>query len=234
MAKLDILVIASHPDDAELGCGGTIAKHVSLGYKVGILDLTRGELGTRGTPELRDQEAAESSKILKLAVRENLKLGDGFFKNDRDHQLPIIKAIRKYQPTIVLANAVSDRHPDHGKGASLAYDACFLSGLSKIETDQEAWRPTSFYHYIQSQWINPDFVVDVSEFWEKKIASIKAFKSQVYTPGAEGPQTYVSSKDFLDMIESRARDLGHSIGARYGEGFTARKFIGVNNLFDLR
>ena len=240
MAKLDILVIAAHPDDAELGCGGTIAKQISLGHSIGILDLTRGELGTRGTPEIRDREAQASAKILGLTIRENLGLPDGFLINDRDHQLPIIQVIRKYQPEIVLANAVSDRHPDHGKSAQLAYDASFLSGLAKIKSTlegkpQATWRPKSFYHYIQSQWLKPDFIVDVSDFWDIKMKSIAAFKSQVFSPATnDEPETYVSSKAFLEMIEARAKDFGHAIGAMYGEGFTARKFLGINNLFDLR
>ncbi|NJN41151.1 MAG: bacillithiol biosynthesis deacetylase BshB1 [Flammeovirgaceae bacterium] len=240
MVKLDILVIASHPDDAELGCGGTIAKQISLGNKVGILDLTQGELGTRGTPEIRAQEAAESTKILNLTIRENLGLPDGFFKNDREHQIPIIQTIRKYRPEIILANAVTDRHPDHGKGAQLAYDASFLAGLTKVKTsyedkNQDEWRPKSFYHYIQSQWLKPDFIVDVSDFWEVKMRSINAYKSQVFTSEKrDEPETYISSKAFIEMVEGRAKDLGHAIGAQYGEGFIARKFLGISNLFDLR
>ena len=240
MGKLDILVVAAHPDDAELGCGGTIAKQISLGYKVGVLDLTRGELGTRGTPEIRDKEASASAKIMKLTVRENLGLPDGYLKNDRDHQQPIIQVIRKYQPDIILANAIADRHPDHGKAANLVYDASFLSGLSKIETknggkQQAAWRPKSFYHYIQSQWLRPNFIVDVSDFWEIKMQAINAYKSQVYSPEkSDEPETYISSKSFMEMVEARAKDFGDAIGARYGEGFTSRRFLGINNLFDIR
>lgn len=237
--KLDILVLAAHPDDAELGCGGTIAKHVTIGHKVGVVDFTRGELGTRGTIETRAFEAVESSKILGLAVRENLGLPDGFFKNDKEHQLSVIEAIRRYQPDIVLANATYDRHSDHGKGASLAYDSCFLSGLTKIETKgstgkmQEAWRPKAVYHYIQSLFIEPDFVVDISEQWETKTNAVKAFKSQFFDPSSAEPQTYISSPDFLRMVESRAIELGHAIGVKYGEGFTVRRYPGVKSLLDL-
>jgi N-acetylglucosamine malate deacetylase 1 len=238
--KLDILVLAAHPDDVELGCGGTVAKHVSLGHKVGIVDLTRGELGTRGTPEIRAQEAKDAAAILGVSVRDNLNLKDGFFQNDPDHQLVVIRAIRKYQPDIVIANAVSDRHVDHGKGASLAYDACFLSGLSKIETkddqgkSQKAWRPSAVYHYIQSHYIEPAFVVDISDFWETKVKAIRAFKSQFHDPSSKEPSTYISSPAFLKMVESRAQELGHSIGVSFGEGFTVRRNPGVNSLFDLK
>lgn len=238
--KVDILVLAAHPDDVELGCGGTIVKHVSMGYKVGIVDFTRGELGTRGTPEVRLQEAAEAAKILGVTVRENLGLKDGFFQNDQEHQLAVIRAIRKFKPTIVLANAVHDRHVDHGKGASLAYDASFLSGLVKIETvdengtKQEAWRPEIMYHYIQSYALKPDFIVDISETWGTKMKAIKAFKSQFFDPASAEPQTYISNPSFMKMLESRAQELGHSIGVAYGEGFTVRRNPGVNSLFDLR
>lgn len=237
--KLDILVLAAHPDDAELGCAGTIVKHLAIDKKVGIVDLTRGELGTRGTVELRAAEAEESSKIMGLTVRENLGLPDGFFQNDQEHQLAVIRAVRKYRPDIVLTNAVNDRHSDHGKGASLAYDSCFLSGLAKIETKddsgvkQEAWRPKGVYHFIQSQYIQPDFVVDISAQWETKVKAIKAFKSQFFDPSSKEPQTYISSPEFLRMVEARAIELGHGIGAQYGEGFTVRRVPGVNNLFDL-
>lgn len=240
LVKLDILVLAAHPDDAELGCGGTLALHVSMGHKVGIVDFTRGELGTRGTPELRAQEAAAGAKILGVSVRDNLGLKDGFFQNDPEHQLKVIRAIRKYQPAIVLANAITDRHIDHGKGAALAYDACFLSGLTKIETRdddgnlQQAWRPPYIYHYIQSQYIEPDFIVDISKFWDKKIEAIKAFKSQFYDPSSKEPDTFISSPAFLKMVESRAQELGHTIGAAFGEGFTVRRTPGVNSLFNLR
>jgi bacillithiol biosynthesis deacetylase BshB1 len=237
--KLDILVLAAHPDDAELGCGGTIVKHIELGRKVGVVDFTRGELGTRGTVETRAAEAAESAKIMGLAVRENLGLPDGFFKNEKEHQIAVIRAVRQYKPDIVLANAVYDRHSDHGKGASLAYDSCFLSGLAKIETKdstgtrQDPWRPKVVYHFIQSQFIEPDFVVDVSDQWDTKLRAIQAFKSQFFDPKSSEPQTYISTPQFLRMIEARAVELGHAIGVTYGEGFTVRRIPGVNTLFDL-
>lgn len=232
--KLDLLVIAAHPDDAELGCGGTILKHVAMGKKVGVVDLTRGELGTRGTPETRAKEAADSAKILGLSVRENLSLPDGFFKNEREHQLEVVKAIRKYQPEIILANARYDRHPDHGRGSDLAFEACFLAGLSKVSTDQPPWRTKAMYHYIQSQLLTPDFVVDVSDFWEKKMDAIRAFKTQFYDPNSKEADTYISSPAFMKMVEARGTELGHAIGVKYGEGYTVRRFIGVDSLFDLR
>lgn len=237
--KLDILVLAAHPDDAELGAGGTIASHVAKGRKVGVVDFTRGELGTRGTPETRASEAAEGAKILGLAIRENLGLADGFFRNDEEHQRKVIQVIRKYQPEIVLANAIHDRHSDHGKGAELAYDACFLSGLAKIETKdeqgsaQKAWRPKAVYHYIQSQFIEPDFVVDVSPFWDTKVNAIRAFKTQFFNPDSKEPTTYISTPEFLNMVEARAIELGHAIGVKYGEGFTVRRYPGVDDLFSL-
>jgi N-acetylglucosamine malate deacetylase 1 len=239
LMKLDILILASHPDDAEISCAGTIARHVALGHKVGIVDLTKGELGTRGTPELRAKEATAAAKILGVAVRENLGLKDGFFQNDPTHQLAVIRTIRKFQPTIVLANAIYDRHIDHGKGASLAYDACFLSGLIRVETfddggkKQAAWRPANVYHFIQSLYIEPDFIVDISEYWEKKVEAINAFKSQFFDPESNEPETYVSSPGFIKMLEARAIDWGYAIGAKYGEGFTTRRYPGVRSLFDL-
>jgi bacillithiol biosynthesis deacetylase BshB1 len=236
--KLDILVIAAHPDDAELGCGGTIAKFVSQGYKVGVVDLTQGELGTRGTPEIRKSESEESSKILGLTVRENLGLPDGYFKNVQEDQIPIIQAVRKFRPEIVLANAVYDRHPDHGRAASLIYDACFQAGLAKLETRlqgtvQQAWRPNNVYHFIQSQWLQPDFIVDISEHWQTKMNSVKAYKSQFFNDASNEPETYISKPGFLKMIEARAIEHGHAIGVQHGEGFTVRRPIGVKNLFDL-
>jgi N-acetylglucosamine malate deacetylase 1 len=237
--KLDILVFAAHPDDAELGCGGTIAKHVSLGYKVGVVDLTRGELGTRGTVQTRDAEAKASATILGLSVRENLNLRDGFFKNDEEHQLRLIQAIRKYQPEIVLANAVHDRHPDHGKGAALAFDSFFLAGLAKVETkedgkSQKVWRPKHLYHYIQSQFIVPDFVVDVSAHWKIKMDSIMAFKTQFFDPSSKEPETFISKPSFLTFLEARAKEFGQAIGAEYGEGFTKASTLGVEDLFHLK
>lgn len=237
--KIDILVIAAHPDDAEISCGGTIAKHISLGYQVGIVDLTRGELGTRGTAEIRAKEAADAAAILNVAVRENLELRDGFFRNTEEEQTKVIGAIRKYQPEIILANAIQDRHPDHGKGAALIYEACFLSGLPKVETTdqgkpQQAWRPKAIYHFIQSEYIKPDFVVDVSAFWDKKMEALKAFKSQFYDPSSKEPETFISNPGFMKLIETRGHELGYTIGAKYGEGFTVRKLIGVDNLFQLK
>ncbi len=236
--KLDILVIASHPDDAELGCSGTIASHVAKGYKVGILDLTQGEMGTRGTSKARLLESEDSSRILSLTFRKNLGFNDVFFKDDKKHQLEIVKTIRKYQPEIVLANAVSDRHPDHKRGGDLASNACFMSGLRKIKTndegeDQEHWRPSFVYHYIQNNYIKPDFVVDITPFWEIKMASIKAFKSQFYDPNNDEPESFISSAEFLEFVEGRARELGHSINVKYGEGFTVEKMVGVKDLFNL-
>jgi bacillithiol biosynthesis deacetylase BshB1 len=237
--KLDILVIAAHPDDAELGCSGTIAAHVAKGHKVGIVDLTQGEMGTRGTPEIRLREADDAAKILGLSARENLGFKDIYFKDDANHQHELIKIIRKYQPEIVLANAVTDRHPDHGKGSSLATHACFMSGLRKIETEldgqqQDAWRPNFVYHYIQNNYIQPDFIFDISEYWDTKVASIMAYRSQFYDPNNDEPVSFISTPDFLPFIESRAREFGHRIMTKYGEGFTIERYIGVNDLFDLK
>jgi len=238
--KLDILVLSAHPDDAELGCGGTIARHISLGYKVGIVDFTRGELGTRGTPESRSSEAAEAARILGVSVRENLGLKDGFFQNDPTHQLRVIRAIRKFRPEIVITNAITDRHVDHGKGAALTVDSCFLSGLIKIETtddegnSQEVWRPKAIYHFIQSQLLMPDIIVDISGFWDAKINAIKAFKTQFFDPQSKEPETYISSPAFLKMVESRAVEFGHAIGATHGEGFTVQRMPGVDDLFNLK
>ncbi len=237
--KLDILVFAVHPDDAELGCSGTILKHISQGKKVGIVDFTRGELGTRGTAETRDLEAAESAKILGLHARENLRFKDGFFKNDEAHQLEIIKMIRKYQPEIILTNALHDRHPDHGRAGDLANDAIFYSGLRKIETSldsvvQQEWRPRLVFQYIQDRYIKPDIIVDISDFMDKKIESIRAFKTQFDSPDESEPQTYISSPEFLESVIGRARELGKNIGTQYGEGFTSRKLLGISNLFELQ
>lgn len=236
--KLDILVLAAHPDDAEISAGGTIAKHVALGYKVGIVDLTRGELGTRGTPEIREQEASNAAKILKVSVRENLELRDGFFQKTEAEKLRVVQAIRKFQPEIVLANAIYDRHPDHGRASELIDESCFLAGLVKVETTlhgetQKAWRPKVVYHFIQSQFIKPDLVVDVSDFWETKMESLRAFKSQFYDPSSKEPETFISNPGFMKLIESRGQETGYSIGVKYGEGFTVNRYIGAKNLFDL-
>lgn len=237
--KLDILAIGAHPDDIELGAGATIAKEISLGKKVGVLDLTRGELGTRGSAEIRDKEAAAAAKILNVSVRENLAFADGFFVNDKAHQLEVIKIIRKYQPEIVLCNAIDDRHIDHGKGSKLVSDACFLSGLRRIETkldkkQQTHWRPKHVYHYIQWKNIEPDFVVDVSGFMEKKLEAVLAYSSQFYDPNSKEPASPITSKNFLDSIDYRARDLGRLIGVEHAEGFTVERFVAVNSLSDLK
>ncbi|MEJ5994210.1 bacillithiol biosynthesis deacetylase BshB1 [Pedobacter sp. Du54] len=236
--KLDILVFAVHPDDAELGCSGTILKHIAEGKKVGIVDFTRGELGTRGTAETRDEEAKESAAILGLHARENLRFKDGFFKNDEEHQLEVIKMVRKYQPEIILTNALHDRHPDHGRAGDLANDAIFLSGLLKIETyldgvKQHAWRPRLILQYIQDRYIKPDIIIDISEFIEQKTACIRAFKTQFDSQDSSEPQTYISSPEFLEAVIGRSREFGKSIGTKYGEGFTSRKLLGVENLFSL-
>ncbi|MDO6490932.1 MAG: bacillithiol biosynthesis deacetylase BshB1 [Cellulophaga sp.] len=236
--KLDILVFGAHPDDAELGAGATIAKEIANGKKVGIVDLTRGELGTRGTAQTRDEEATEAAKILGVSVRENLAFKDGFFVNDKAHQLEVIKMVRKYQPEIVLCNAIDDRHIDHGKGSKLVSDACFLSGLLKIETTingeaQEKWRPKNVYHYIQWKNIEPDFVVDVTGFIDTKVKSVLAYKTQFYDTNSNAPQTPITSQNFLQSVTYRAQDLGRLIGVDHAEGFTVERFVAVNSLDDL-
>lgn len=238
MMKLDILAFGAHPDDVELGCSGTIAKEISLGKKVGIIDLTRGELGTRGSAEIRDAEAEKAAKILGVHVRENLGMRDGFFINDEKHQLEIIKMIRKYRPEIVLCNAIDDRHIDHPKGSQLVSDACFLSGLRRIETEldnknQEAWRPKLVYHYIQWKNVAPDFVVDISDFISIKMDSIMAYDSQFYNPNTKEPETPIATKNFLDSVKYRSQDLGRIIGTEYAEGFTVERYLAVNSLSDL-
>lgn len=236
--QLDILAFGAHPDDVELSCGGTIAKEVSVGKKVGIVDLTRGELGTRGSADLRAKEARQAASILGVSVRENLGLRDGFFKNDEPHQLDIIKVLRKYRPNVVLCNAQTDRHIDHGRAASLVHDACFLSGLRKIETfiddrPQKLWRPSQLYHYIQ--WNNTpcDFVVDISDFIDKKMAAILSYGSQFYDEKSKEPDTPISSQQFLDSIQNRAADLGRIIGVGYAEGFTTQRQLAVAQISDL-
>lgn len=237
--KLDLLAIASHPDDAELSCSGTLAAHVAKGFKVGIVDLTKGEMGTRGTPELRIMESEEASGILQLSARENLGFEDVYFADDKAHHLEIVKMIRKYQPEILLANAVRDRHPDHGKGASVVAKACFISGLRKAETYHEGqlqlpWRPKAVYHYIQNDYIQPDFVFDITDFWDIKLASINAFRSQFYDPDNNEPESFISKPGFMEFIEARAKEFGHQIQVKYGEGFTVERMLGVNDLFDLQ
>jgi bacillithiol biosynthesis deacetylase BshB1 len=237
--KLDILAFGAHPDDVELGCSGTIAKEVALGKKVGIIDLTRGELGTRGSVEIRNAESAKASEILGVIVRENLDMRDGFFVNDEAHQLKVIQAIRKFQPDIVLCNAIADRHIDHGKGSKLVSDACFLSGLIQIKTElngeaQQAWRPKVVYHYIQWQTIEPDFAVDITGYMDKKMESVLAYSSQFYDPKSNEPDTPIASKNFLDSIRYRAQDLGRLVGVEYAEGFTTERYVTVDSIGDLK
>ncbi|MFZ9028578.1 MAG: bacillithiol biosynthesis deacetylase BshB1 [Crocinitomicaceae bacterium] len=236
--KLDILAFAAHPDDVELSASGTVLKHIAAGKKVGVIDLTQGELGSRGTKETRKEEAAASSEILGLSVRHNLKIADGFFEINEDNKRLIIEQIRKYKPEIILANAVSDRHPDHGRAAKLVSEAAFLSGLVKIETtmegvSQEPHRPKAIYHYIQDYYMKPDLVVDVTDYFEQKMKSILAFKTQFFDPNSSEPETPISGKDFLDFIESRMRQFGRPIGAKYAEGFTVERYPGVDLLTDL-
>lgn len=238
--KLDLLIFAVHPDDAELGCSGTILKHKAAGKSVGVIDLTRGELGSRGSAEIRDAEAKAAAEILGLDVRENLAMRDGFFRNDEEHLLQIVRKIRQYQPEIVIGNAVTDRHPDHGRASQLINDAVFLSGLVKIQTEidgqpQQQWRPRLLLHFIQDTYIKPDILVDVTPFWDKKMDSIHAYKTQFYSPDYEEEnQTYISNPDFVKAVEARARDFGKSIGVTFAEGFTSAKLLGVESLFDLR
>jgi len=231
--KLDILVFGAHPDDIELGCAGTILKHIKLGLKVGVIDFTKGELGTRGTEETRSDETKNANKILGLEIRENMGFKDGFFVNDEDHKLKLIKKIRKYRPNIVITNAPSDRHPDHGRASDLTIDACFLSGLEKIETGQEVWRPKHIYHYIQFNTILPDFVVDISEEMELKIESILCYKTQFFNPNSEETETIISSADFLESVRYRAMDLGRQSDCKYAEGFITNQTLKVNSLKDL-
>ena len=236
--KLDILAFGAHPDDVELGCGGTILKEISLGKTVGIVDLTRGELGTRGSAEIRDQEANAAAKILGVLVRENLEMRDGFFVNDEKNQLEVIKMIRKYRPEIVLCNAIDDRHIDHAKGSKLVSDACFLSGLRKVETSvdgesQEAWRPKLVYQYIQWKNLVPDFVVDITGFTDKKIESISAYGSQFYDANSKEPESPITSKNFFESLNYRSQDLGRLVGVDHAEGFTVGRYLAVNSLGDL-
>jgi len=239
--KLDILAIGAHPDDVELGCGATLAKEVAGGKKVGIIDLTRGELGTRGTAETRDEEAFNAAKILGVHSRINMRFADGFFCNDKEHQIEIIKMIRYYKPELVICNAIEDRHIDHGKGSQLISDACFLSGLRKIETVhkderevQEPWRPKAVYHYIQWKDLEPDVVVDVSGFMEQKMEAVLAYKTQFFDANSDEPQTPISSQNFTDSITYRARNLGRLVGVEHAEGFTVERYVAVGSLFDLK
>jgi N-acetylglucosamine malate deacetylase 1 len=234
--KLDILAIGAHPDDVELGCSGTLIKEIRRGKKAGIVDLTQGELGTRGTVESRYAEAAAAASIIGLTARENLKLRDGFFQNDEASQLLLISAIRKYQPEIVIGNILDDRHPDHGKGGKLIYDACFLSGLKQISTkdengnEQEKWRPKYLFQYLQDRFQEPDFLIDVSEVWEQRMEAVKAYKTQFFNPDSkEESETYISSPLFMEALISRARLLGKRIGVQFAEGFITQKNIGIHS-----
>ncbi|SKA10230.1 bacillithiol biosynthesis deacetylase BshB1 [Sediminibacterium ginsengisoli] len=232
--KLDILAFGVHPDDIELGCAGTLLAAIAEGKKVGIVDLTRGELGTRGTPDTRKAEAAAAAAIMGIDVRENLGMADGFFQNDEKHQRMVIEVIRKYKPEIILANAPEDRHPDHGRSAKLVADAAFLSGLRKIETfsngtAQEAWRPKYVFHYIQDRFIQPSFVVDISAYMDQKIKAVLAYTTQFNSPGTDEPQTYISSPQFLETVKARAMMLGKRIGVQFAEGYITEKIIGINS-----
>jgi N-acetylglucosamine malate deacetylase 1 len=236
--KLDTLAIGVHPDDVELGCSGTLINEIRSGKRTGILDLTQGELGTRGTIDTRYQEAANAAMIIGVQVRENLKMRDGFFRNDEEHQLKLIAAIRKYQPDIILANALHDRHPDHGRAGHLIADACFLSGLAKVETkdeqgkSQQKWRPTYVLHYLQDWYHEPDLLIDITDVFEQRMKSVEAYTTQFHTGAGDkdGPQTYISTPDFLESVIARARMLGKRIGVKYAEGFISEKKIGIRNL----
>ena len=233
--KVDVLAVGVHPDDVELGCSGTILVALAEGKKVGIVDLTRGELGTRGSAEIRKTEAANAAKVLGVQVRENVGLADGFFLNDEAHQRKVITIIRKYQPEIIICNAPEDRHPDHGRSAKLVSDAAFLSGLRKIETEldgiqQEAWRPKYVFHYLQDRFLQPDFVVDISAHMDKKIESVLSYTTQFFNPDLNEPQTYISSPEFLETVKARAMMLGKRIGVKYAEGYISEKMLGVTSL----
>lgn len=237
--KLDALVFAAHPDDAELSCSGTILSMVAEGKKVGIVDLTQGEMGTRGNPELRKKEAQKAKEVLGLSIRENLGLQDVFFSNTGGNQLVLIQTIRKYRPEIVFGNAIFDRHPDHGKASQLISDACFYAGLAKIETlekgaIQAAWRPKIVYHYIQDRMMIPDLVMDITPFWDKKIESISCYSSQFFNPESKEPETWISKPDFVHFIEARAREMGHVVGVTFGEGFKTERPIKPKSIFDLQ
>lgn len=232
--QLDILAFGAHPDDVELGCGGTLAKQVALGFKVGVVDLTRGELGTRGSAEIRDKEAAKAAEILGIEMRHNMNFRDGFFQNDEMHQMELVRIIREYRPRIVLANAISDRHPDHKKGSELVSTACFLAGLPKIETGQQAWRPEVVYHYIQFEEIEPAFVVDISGQIEQKFEAVKAFSSQFFDTNSDEPETIISSPGFLESVRYRAANLGRLSRVDYAEGFTVEKLVAVDSLDSLK
>lgn len=235
---LDVLVFAAHPDDAELCCGGTILKLIAQGRRVGVVDMTGGELGTRGTLALRREEAAKASEIMGIHARENLGFRDGFFSHDEAHLRQVIGAIRAWQPDILLAPAIEDRHPDHGRASKLVRDAAFMSGLQRIETQrdgvaQAAWRPRQVFFYIQDHHLEPDFVVDITPWFEKKREALAAFGSQFYTPGAEGPETHISSRKFWHFVEARARIMGHMAGAEFGEGFQSERPLLIEDVLSL-
>ena len=239
MSQIDVLAIGAHPDDVELSAAGTLLKHRALGFTTGVIDLTQGELGSRGTKETRKEEAQAASAILGLTDRVNLKMADGFFEHSEENLRLIIEQIRRFKPQIVLLNAVSDRHPDHGKGSKLASEACFLAGLRRIETSwdgqaQEAHRPKAVYHYVQDRYVEPDFVIDVTDFVEQKFASIKAYKTQFWDPNSSEPKTPISGEEFFEFLRGRMAEYGRSIGVRYAEGFTVERILGVDSLFDLR
>ena len=231
--KLDILVFGAHPDDVELGCGGTVIKEVQEGKKVGIIDLTRGELGTRGTAETRNAETKVATEIMGVAIRENMNFKDGFFKDDEQHKLALIKKIRQYCPDIVITNAVSDRHPDHPRSSQISVDACFLSGLEKIETGQKPWRPRAIYHYIQFNNLTPDIVVDITNQMKLKLQAVKAYSSQFYNPDSKESETINSSSEFLESVTYRAQDLGRQSNCEYAEGFISHQIPTVISLLDL-
>ena len=231
--KLDLLVFGAHPDDVELGCGGTIIKKVKQGKKVGIIDLTRGELGTRGTSKTRDLETKNATQILGVSIRENLNLKDGFFENNESAKKLVIDKIRNYRPDIVIANAPSDRHPDHARASQLIIDSCFLSGLQKIKTNKEIWRPKLLFHYIQFNNLTPDLVVDISDEMSLKIKAVKSYKTQFYNPISKEKKTIISTKGFLDSVSYRAKDLGRQNNCKYAEGFISHQTIKVDTLFNI-
>lgn len=237
--KLDILAFGAHPDDVELSASGTVILAVQQGKKVGVVDLTEGELGTRGSVKTRYQEAGKASEIMGLSARENLQMPDGFFTHSKENQLKIVEQVRRFRPEIVLCNAVSDRHPDHGKGSKLVSDALFISGLRKVETtwqgvSQEAWRPKAVYHYIQDRYLKPDFVIDVSSVWQQRMKAVMAYDSQFYNPDSKEPVSPIATKEFLQTVEGKAAIFGRNIGVQFAEGFTTERTLGVRDLFDIQ
>jgi len=236
--KLDILAFGAHPDDVEISCSGTIIVHIKKGYKCGVVDLTRGELGTRGNAETRDAEAKHATEIMGIHLRENLGMEDGFFLNDKSNQLKIVAIIRKYKPEIILCPAITDRHPDHSRAAALVSTSIFLAGLQKVITTldekiQERWKVKAHYHYLQDRHIKPDIAIDISSVWQKKMESVKAFTTQFYDPASTEPETEISRKDFLEFLSGRAMEMGRPLGVQYAEGFTSPRLPGVTDLFDL-